>query len=69
LKEAFDRAAKARPKWRTFSIPQMLALGTKVPIAALDQAIKAKDDPGPFATAYEQLTKPATSVTAAPIVA
>ena len=45
------------PKWRTFSIPEMLASGTKVPIPALDQAIKAKDDPGPVATAYEQLTE------------
>jgi hypothetical protein len=25
----------------------MLASGTKVPIPTLDQAIKAKDDPGP----------------------
>lgn len=55
LKEAFDRAAKAWPKWRTFSIPEMLASVTKEPIAALDQAIKA-GDPGRFATAYEQLT-------------
>jgi len=45
------------PKWRTFSIPEMLASGTKVPIPALDQAIKAKDDLGPFAAAYEQLTE------------
>ena len=45
------------PKWRTFSIPEMLASGTKVPIPALDQAVKAKDDPGLFATAYEQLTE------------
>ena len=56
LKEAFDRAAKAWPKWRTFSIPEMLASVTKEPIAALDQAIKARD-PGRFATAYEQLTE------------
>src|SRR5215471_7654474 len=25
LKEAFDRAAKAWPKWRTFAIPEMMA--------------------------------------------
>jgi hypothetical protein len=56
LKEAFDRAAKASPKWRTFSIPEMLASATKEPIAAVDQAIKARD-PGRFATAYEQLTE------------
>ena len=35
LNEAFDRAAKAWPKWRTFSIPKMLASVTKEPIAAL----------------------------------
>ena len=34
----------------------MLASVTKEPIAALDQAIKARD-PGLFATAYEQLTE------------
>ena len=56
LKEAFDRAAKASPKWRTFSIPEMLASVTKEPIAAVDQAIQARD-PGRFATAYEQLTE------------
>jgi hypothetical protein len=36
--------------------PEMLASVTKVPIAVLDQAIKARD-PGRFATAYEQLTE------------
>jgi hypothetical protein len=35
LNEVFDRAAKAWPKWRTFSIPEMLASVTKEPIAAL----------------------------------
>jgi hypothetical protein len=54
LKEAFDRAAKVWPRWRTFSIPEMLASVTKEPLAALDQAINARD-PGRFATAYQQL--------------
>ena len=34
----------------------MLASVTKAPIAALEQAIQARD-PGRFATAYEQLTE------------
>jgi hypothetical protein len=54
LKEAFDRAAKTWPKWRTFSIPEMMASVTKEPMAALDRAIKA-GDPNRFAAAYEQL--------------
>ncbi len=55
LKEAFDRAAKAWPKWRTFSISEMMASVTKEPMAALDQAIKAAAS-GRVTTAYEQLT-------------
>ena len=55
LKEAFDRAVKAWPKWRTFSISEMMASVTKEPMAALEQAIKA-GDPGRVTTAYEQLT-------------
>jgi hypothetical protein len=55
LKEAFDRAAKTWPKWRTYSIPEMMASVTKEPMAALDRAIKA-GDPSRFAAAYEQLT-------------
>jgi len=55
LKEAFERAAKAWPKWNTFSIPEMMAAVTKEPMAALDKAIKA-GDPGRVAAAYEQLT-------------
>ena len=55
LKEAFDRAAKAWPKWRTFSIPEMLASVAKEPMAALERAIKA-GDPKRVTTAYEELT-------------
>src|SRR6266436_2177429 len=55
LKEAFDRAAKAWPKWRTFSISEMMASVTKEPMPALDQAIKAAAS-GRVTTAYEQLT-------------
>jgi len=55
LKEAFDRVAKTWPKWRTFSISEMMASVTKEPVAALDQAIKTGDS-GRFTAAYEQLT-------------
>jgi hypothetical protein len=55
LQEAFDRAAKAWPKWRTFSITEMMASVTKEPMAALDQAIKA-GDPKRVTIAYERLT-------------
>ncbi len=55
LKEAFDRAVKAWPKWRTFLIPDTMASVTKGPMAALDQAIKA-GDPSRVTTAYDQLT-------------
>src|SRR6266404_3669499 len=52
LKEAFDRAAKIWPKWRTFSISEMMASVTKEPMAALDQATKAGDS-SRVTTAYE----------------
>jgi hypothetical protein len=55
LKEAFDRAARTWPKWRTFSISEMMASVTKAPMAALEQAIKAGDS-SRVTTAYEQLT-------------
>ena len=55
LKEAFDRAAKTWPKWRTFSISEMMVSVTKEPMAALDQAIKAGDS-SRVTTAYQQLT-------------
>ena len=55
LKEAFDRVAKTWPKWRTFSISEMMASVTKEPMAALDQATKAGDS-SRVTTAYEQLT-------------
>ena len=55
LKEAFDRAAKAWPKWRTFSISEMMASVTKEPMAALERAIKA-GDPNRATAAFDQLT-------------
>ena len=53
--EAFERAARIWPKWRTYSISEMMISVTKEPIKALDEAIKA-GDPSRFAAAYEQLT-------------
>jgi hypothetical protein len=58
LKEAFDRAAKTWPKWRTFTRP----------MAALDRAIKANDS-ARFTAAYEQLAVCAIPATAARIAA
>ena len=55
LQEAFDRAAKAWPKWRAFSISEMMASVTKEPMGALEQAIKSRDA-SRFGPAYEQLT-------------
>jgi hypothetical protein len=43
LKEAVDRAAKTWPKWRTFSISEMMGSVTREPMAALERAIKAGD--------------------------
>jgi len=55
LEEAFERAAKAWPKWRTFSIAEMMIAVVKEPMASVEQAIKAGDS-SRFAAAYEQLT-------------
>ncbi len=55
LEESFERAEKIWPKWRDISIPEMIESVTKEPMAALDQAIKARDATR-FAAAYERLT-------------
>ena len=65
LEEAFERTAKIWPKWRTYSISEMMTSVTKEPIKALDEAIKA-GDPSRFAAAYEQLTAACTPAIAAP---
>jgi hypothetical protein len=56
LQEAFERAASVWPKWRNVPIAQMIAFNTQDPIAALEQAIKAKDA-DKFAASYKQLTE------------
>ena len=55
LQQALDRATEAWPKWRDFSIAEMMPAVTKEAMAALDQAIKASD-PSRVTAAYEQLT-------------
>jgi len=45
----------AWPKWRDFSIAEMMPAVTKEAMAALDQATKASD-PSRVTAAYEQLT-------------
>jgi hypothetical protein len=56
LQEAFERAAAAWPKWRNVPVAEMIGFNTKAPIAALEQAIKAKDA-DTFAASYKQLTE------------
>jgi hypothetical protein len=55
LQQALDRGAEAWPKWRDFSIAEMMPAVTKEPMAALEQAIMA-GDPSRVTAAYEQLT-------------
>jgi cytochrome c553 len=55
LEEAFERAERAWPRYRTFSITELLGV-TKEPMANLDAAIKAKDG-AKFDAAYRSLTE------------
>jgi hypothetical protein len=55
LEEAFERAERAWPRYRTFSITELLGV-TKEPMANLDAAIKAKDG-ARFDAAYRELTQ------------
>ena len=55
LQQALDRATEAWPKWRDFSIAEIMPAVTKEAMAALDQATKASD-PSRVTAAYEQLT-------------
>ena len=56
LQEAFERAASVWPKWRGVPIAEMIPFNTKDPIAAIAQAIKAKDA-DKFTASYKQLTE------------
>lgn len=52
---ALEAVAKAVPRLRDFSVPDMMASTVKQPLEAVERAIKA-GDPAAFATGYEQLT-------------
>jgi hypothetical protein len=55
LEEAFERAERAWPRYRTYSITELLGV-TKEPMADLAVAIKAKDG-AKFDAAYAALTQ------------
>ncbi|MBV8538706.1 MAG: cytochrome c [Alphaproteobacteria bacterium] len=54
MEESFDRVAKVWPMWRSYSIADMVEV-VKAPMAALQEAIKAKDGQR-FDAAFGQLT-------------
>ncbi len=56
LEEAFDRAGRVWPVWRSNAIPAMLEAVTADPVALLRAAVRA-EDAGRFAIAYRQLTE------------
>jgi len=56
LEEAFDRATRLWPQWRSVPIADMMASTVKEPIADLTQAIKAADA-AKFDAAYGELTR------------
>jgi hypothetical protein len=56
LRETFADVAEIMPQYRDLSIPDMITSTVKEPLAALDQAIKAKDG-NQFAAAYGRLTR------------
>jgi hypothetical protein len=55
LQESFDRVARAWPKWRQVEIAETIKATIEAPMAALDQAITAKDA-AKFTESYGQLT-------------
>jgi hypothetical protein len=55
LQEAFERAARAWPQWRSVPIADMITSVTQQPMADLGQAIKAADETK-FAATYAQVT-------------
>ena len=56
LQEALGDVSQAVPAWDGFPVAEKIALLTKAPIAALDAAVKAKDE-GAFKRQYEKLTE------------
>lgn len=55
LHEAFDSTAKAIPKYRNISVPDMIEALIKTPLQETEDAIKAKDA-AKFTAAYAKLT-------------
>ncbi len=55
LRETFSDIAQILPKYRDLSIPDLITSTVKEPLAAVDQAIRAKDG-AQFTAAYGQLT-------------
>jgi hypothetical protein len=55
LRESFDKVARLVPKHRALAIPAAIESTVRPPIAALDAAIKAKDQAA-FNKAYGELT-------------
>ncbi len=55
LQEAFDRAGGVWPTWRSIPVAEMMRSVLKEPMAAVADAVKAKDAQR-FAAAYQQLT-------------
>jgi hypothetical protein len=55
LEEAFERASRMWPQWRSQPIADMMRTLTEAPLAELSAAIKASDGPR-FADAYRRLT-------------
>jgi hypothetical protein len=55
LREAFDDVAKLIPRHGKLEIPAAIASTVKLPLEAIDQAIKSKDQ-GAFTKAYAELT-------------
>jgi hypothetical protein len=55
LSETLDDVAEILPEYRGLSIPDMITMTVKEPLAAVNRAIQAKDL-GQFTKAYRQLT-------------
>jgi hypothetical protein len=55
LKQSLANVAQSRPRWREFSVPEMIEAVTGEPLQAIDQAIKA-GDARLFSAAYGRLT-------------
>ena len=55
LKDALEKIAHLKPRFRNYSVADMMASTVDAPITAIEQATKAQDANG-FAAAYARLT-------------